>query len=130
MGRWFLLVAFGSYLCESPDTSHQSTKHKLLEEGAEGVQSFDIVLTPLNATDQEVPPEDPAPSASKVRRDEATGDFVVADVSGLRLSVRWRLDNRGYDVASSEFTLSACSLCDMQVAMCHIALWTPRLNRC
>jgi hypothetical protein len=76
-------------------------------------QSFDIVLTPLNATDQEVPPEDPAPSASKVRRDDATGDFVVADVSGLRLSVRWRLDNRGYDVASSESALIACSVCDM-----------------
>ena len=46
-------------------------------------------------------------SPDKVYQDGSTGDFVITDVDGLKLGVRWRFDGEGYDVASSEFrTLS------------------------
>ncbi|KAK4689097.1 hypothetical protein P7C73_g1006, partial [Tremellales sp. Uapishka_1] len=63
--------------------------------------SFDIVLSPSNTShSEEVPKEDPSPPSSKVYRDEPTGDFVISDIDGLRLGVRWRFDGRGYDVSS------------------------------
>ncbi|WVW81609.1 hypothetical protein I302_103604 [Kwoniella bestiolae CBS 10118] len=63
--------------------------------------AFEIVLSPLNVTDPTaVPPEDPSPGPSKVEQDLATGDYVISDIEGLRLGVRWRFDGRGYDVAN------------------------------
>ena len=64
-------------------------------------QSSEIVLTPLNETDSDaVSQEDPSPAPSKVWQDDR-GDHIIADVNGLRLRVRWRLDNKGYDVSDS-----------------------------
>jgi len=65
------------------------------------VQSVDIVLSPLDSQSQ-TPPADHAPSPSKVRHDTMTGDFVISDVDGLHLTLRWRFDNQGYEVATSE----------------------------
>ncbi|ORY31990.1 glycoside hydrolase [Naematelia encephala] len=63
--------------------------------------SVDIYLFPLDSSDQSPPPlEDTSPSSDKVSRDEHTGDFTIHKVDGLRLTVRWRLDNKGYDVSS------------------------------
>lgn len=62
-------------------------------------QSFDIVLTPSESA--EIPPEDSSPSPDKVFRIE-NGDFVIKNITGLRLRVRNRLDNVGYDVTSSK----------------------------
>ena len=64
---------------------------------------MEIVLSPLNATDSaKLPPEDLSPSTSKVWQDYPTGDFIIARTEGLRLGVRWRFDNKGYDISSSE----------------------------
>ncbi len=64
---------------------------------------MEIFLSPSNSTSHAgLPPKDPSPSLSKVWQDDATGDFVIADSDGLHLGVRWRLDNKGYDVSSSK----------------------------
>lgn len=31
-----------------------------------------------------------------------TGDYVISNITGIRLGVRWRLDGQGYDVSSSK----------------------------
>ena len=62
---------------------------------------MDIVLSPPDGTDDDVP-NDPAPSSAKVRHDEKSGNYIIGDVTGLYLTLRWRLDNRGYEVATSE----------------------------
>ncbi|WWC97244.1 hypothetical protein V866_004123 [Kwoniella sp. B9012] len=63
--------------------------------------AFEIVLSPLNVTDPSaVPPEDPSPGPSKVEQDLATGDYLISDIEGLRLGVRWRFDGKGYDVVN------------------------------
>ncbi|WVQ93882.1 hypothetical protein IAU59_000960 [Kwoniella sp. CBS 9459] len=63
--------------------------------------AFEIVLSPLNSSDPtQVPPEDPSPGPSKVTQDPSTGDYVITDIEGLRLGVRWRFDGKGYDVSN------------------------------
>ncbi|WVF66261.1 hypothetical protein IAT40_001001 [Kwoniella sp. CBS 6097] len=63
--------------------------------------AFEIVLSPLNTSDPtQVPPEDPSPGPSKVTQDPSTGDYVITDIEGLRLGIRWRFDGRGYDVSN------------------------------
>ncbi|WWD22230.1 hypothetical protein CI109_106721 [Kwoniella shandongensis] len=67
--------------------------------------AFNIVLSPLNTTDPSdvtanLPPEDRAPGLQKVDQDPNSGNWLIHDVEGLRLGVRWRFDGRGYDVAS------------------------------
>ncbi len=63
-------------------------------------QSFDISIAPidLNATQ---PVEDASPSPSKVFRND-DGNLVVADVDGLKIGVRWRLDGKGYDISNGQ----------------------------
>lgn len=69
----------------------------------DGFKAMEIVLSPTIDTDPaDLPPADPSPSLSKVWQD-ASGDFVIADSEGIRLGVRWRFDNNGYDVSSSMF---------------------------
>ena len=64
---------------------------------------MEIVLSPLNTTDPaNIPTEDKSPSLSKVWQDKTTGDFLVADTEGLRLGIRWRFDNKGYEVSNSK----------------------------
>ncbi|WVR03311.1 hypothetical protein IAU60_000302 [Kwoniella sp. DSM 27419] len=63
--------------------------------------AFEIVLTPSNGTDgSKAPPEDPSPGLDKVHQDSKTGDYIVTNIDGLRLGVRWRFDGTGYDVAN------------------------------
>ncbi|WVQ80984.1 hypothetical protein IAT38_003091 [Cryptococcus sp. DSM 104549] len=62
--------------------------------------AFDVVLSPLNDTDSAASPEDPSPGPGKVQQDPTTGDYVITNIEGLRLGVRWRLDGKGYDVSS------------------------------
>lgn len=65
----------------------------------EKIQAFDIVLTsPFNETF----PEDPSPGSDKVYQNTTTGDYVISNITGIRLGVRWRLDGQGYDVSSSK----------------------------
>lgn len=71
-------------------------------------QTFDLVLSPLGHTG-EPPPEDNSPSQEKVARDSNTGDFYIHQIDGIRLSVRWKHDNSGYDVATSELFLNTTS---------------------
>lgn len=52
------------------------------------------------ASNATLPSEDAAPSANKVFRDD-NGDFIIADVDGLKLGVRWRFDGSGYDISNS-----------------------------
>ncbi|OXH23230.1 carbohydrate binding protein [Cryptococcus neoformans] len=59
--------------------------------------AFDIVLTP---TSNEALPEDPSPGPDKVYQNMTTGDYVISNITGIRLGVRWRLDGQGYDVSS------------------------------
>lgn len=69
--------------------------------GADG-KSFGMILAPLNVSaDDPLPPEDPAPTADKLHQDVETGNFWIHDIEGLRLGVRWRYDNKGYDVSNS-----------------------------
>lgn len=68
-----------------------------------GVQSFDVILGPVNQTQMDAPPEDSSPSTDKVYQDQ-DGHWVITDVQGLKLGVRWRLDGRGYDIVKSEST--------------------------
>lgn len=37
-----------------------------------------------------------------MQHDTATGDYIITDVDGLHLTLRWRFDNQGYEVATSE----------------------------
>ncbi|WVN90106.1 uncharacterized protein L203_105341 [Cryptococcus depauperatus CBS 7841] len=59
--------------------------------------SFDITLTP---SDRDPSPEDSSPSLEKVYQNTSTGDYVIRDIDGLHLGVRWRLDGKGYDISS------------------------------
>lgn len=63
-------------------------------------QAFDVVLGPLEQDQADVPPEDPSPSEEKVYQD-SEGHWVITDVKGLKLGVRWRLDGKGYDIVKS-----------------------------
>lgn len=64
-------------------------------------QSFEIHLSSANSSDpDDLPPADLSPSKEKVYRDDV-GSYVIADSTGLRLGVRWRLDAKGYDVTNS-----------------------------
>lgn len=66
------------------------------------MKSFGMILAPLNVSaDDPLPPEDPAPTADKLHQDVETGNFWIHDIEGLRLGVRWRYDNKGYDVSNS-----------------------------
>ncbi|OXC59323.1 hypothetical protein AYX13_07129, partial [Cryptococcus neoformans] len=47
-------------------------------------------------------PEDPSPGSDKVYQNTTTGDYVINNITGIRLGVRWRLDGQGYDVSSSK----------------------------
>jgi len=91
-----------SGFCEIP------TVPRFVSESSERLcsyQSVDIVLSLPDGSDVEVPTGS-TPYSAKVRHDEQTGDYVVADVSGLDLTLRWRLDNKGYEVATSESCFS------------------------
>jgi mannosidase alpha-like ER degradation enhancer 1 len=46
----------------------------------------------------DLPPEDLSPAADKVYQDQ-DGHWTITDVSGLKLGVRWRLDEDGYDIS-------------------------------
>lgn len=62
--------------------------------------AFELVLTPANhGPDSPLPPHDASPSLSKVYQKD-DGDWVIADIEGLRLGCRWRLDGNGYDVTA------------------------------
>ncbi|ODN96946.1 hypothetical protein I350_07921 [Cryptococcus amylolentus CBS 6273] len=41
-----------------------------------------------------------SPSSSKVVQNTTTSDYVIRDVQGLKLGVRWRFDGKGYDVSN------------------------------
>lgn len=60
-----------------------------------------MILGPVNQTQTDVPPEDSSPSTDKVYQDH-DGHWVITDVQGLKLGIRWRLDGQGYDVVKSE----------------------------
>ncbi|KAL7424625.1 hypothetical protein Q5752_000309 [Cryptotrichosporon argae] len=64
--------------------------------------SFELVLSPpahdAAAPPPPPPPRDKSPGTDKVRLN-AHGDFEIANVDGLHLTVRWRLDGQGYDVS-------------------------------
>lgn len=64
-------------------------------------QSFDVILGPINQVPTDTPPEDPSPSTDKVYQDH-DGHWVITDVQGLKLGVRWRVDGQGYDIVKSE----------------------------
>ncbi|CAK9783494.1 unnamed protein product [Cutaneotrichosporon oleaginosum] len=62
--------------------------------------AFEIVLTPSNVDPEApLPAHDAAPSATKVWQ-KNDGDWVIADIEGLRLGCRWRFDRGGYDVTN------------------------------
>lgn len=64
-------------------------------------KSMEIALSASNNTvPADLAPVDPSPSLSKVWQD-VSGEYVIANSEGLRLGVRWRFDNRGYDVSNS-----------------------------
>jgi mannosidase alpha-like ER degradation enhancer 1 len=64
--------------------------------------SFEIVLAPAGAgADFALPAHDASPGLGKVYQ-TAEGDWVITDIDGLRLGVRWRMDGFGYDVTNSE----------------------------
>lgn len=68
------------------------------------VQNVGIVLSPLNSGEQDaLPSMDSTPLSTKVTHDVRTGHYIVSNVSALHLTLRWRFDDLGYDVASSEF---------------------------
>lgn len=70
------------------------------------LQAFDVLLAPPEQHNGREPvAEDLSPSSEKVHRDEMSGDWIIADVDGLKLGVRWRFDGRGYDVSSSALSL-------------------------
>ena len=69
-----------------------------------------VSLSPLDNPDPGNVPIDPSPSSSKVYQDVKTGNYIVKDVSGLSLNLRWRLDNTGYDVATSEYIFARLKL--------------------
>jgi hypothetical protein len=60
-----------------------------------------VILGPLGQNPDEVPPEDVSPSEEKVYQ-TPEGDWMITDVSGLKLAVRWKLDGTGYDISKSE----------------------------
>ena len=65
--------------------------------------TIELVLLPAETPpDAPLPAHDPSPGPSKVFQN-SEGDWVIADIDGLRLNVRWRVDGFGYDVVSSEF---------------------------
>lgn len=65
----------------------------------EPVWSLQVILSPTEPDPAlEDAPEDKSPSVDKVRQTEA--GWEIRDVSGLRLTVRWRLDGTGYEVAT------------------------------
>lgn len=70
------------------------------------IQAFDVVLGPVGQEMDDLPPEDASPSIEKVYQDQ-DGHWVITDVTGLKLGVRWRLDGQGYDIVKSGYTRSA-----------------------
>lgn len=68
-------------------------------EPLEPVWSLQVILSPTEPDPAlEDAPEDKSPSLDKVRQTEA--GWEIRDVSGLRLTVRWRLDGAGYEAAT------------------------------
>lgn len=64
--------------------------------------SIELVLVPAGAPpDSPLPAHDPSPGTNKVYQNEE-GDWVISDIDGLRVGVRWRADGRGYDVVTGE----------------------------
>ena len=66
------------------------------------IKSVGVMLSPPDTPHDEDTPVDLSPSYSKIHQDVATGNYIIDDVTGLQLNLRWRLDNSGYDVATSE----------------------------
>ncbi|RXK37277.1 hypothetical protein M231_05419 [Tremella mesenterica] len=60
--------------------------------------SFDLVLAPSESGI--LPTTSHSPPSNKIHRDDQTGNFVISDIQGIILTVRWRLDRTGYDVSS------------------------------
>lgn len=60
-----------------------------------------MILGPIDQKQTDAPPEDASPSTEKVYQDE-DGHWVITDVKGLKLGVRWRIDSKGYDIVRSE----------------------------
>ena len=94
VGGWLLCTTHRCALCESltPAISPASSR-----------QSIDISLLQPGEDQSVQPAEDMAPSLAKVRQNDTTGNYYIADVTGLRLTLHWRLDGLGYNVASSEW---------------------------
>lgn len=68
-------------------------------EPLEPVWSLQVILSPTEPDPAlEDAPEDKSPSLAKVRPTES--GWEIRDVTGLRLSVRWRLDGAGYEAAT------------------------------
>lgn len=68
-------------------------------EPLEPVWSLQVILSPTEPDPAlEDAPEDKSPSLDKVRQTEE--GWEIRDVSGLRLTVRWRLDGTGYEAAT------------------------------
>lgn len=64
--------------------------------------TFELILTPAELPlDAPLPAHDPSPSIAKVYQ-TPDGHWVIANIDGLRLNVRFRLDGWGYDVVTSE----------------------------
>lgn len=64
--------------------------------------TIELVLIPADTPpDDPLPPHDKSPGPAKVFQTE-DGDWVIANVDGLHVGTRWRLDGLGYDVVSSE----------------------------
>ncbi|ORX34541.1 glycoside hydrolase [Kockovaella imperatae] len=68
--------------------------------------SVDIVLAPMNASSSEQQPAPPqiddmnAFLSTRLTQHPTSGDFLLSDVSGVHMTVRWRHDNTGYDIAT------------------------------
>jgi mannosidase alpha-like ER degradation enhancer 1 len=65
------------------------------------MQSFDVILGPVGQSQEDVPPEDTSPAIEKVYQGE-DGHWTITDVSGLKLGVRWRIDEDGYDISRGQ----------------------------
>ncbi|OCF41757.1 hypothetical protein I317_04461 [Kwoniella heveanensis CBS 569] len=96
-----LIYGWGSEGLEAEDPSKMWWNGGVCHIPSAPKFAFEIVLSPLNTSDpSQVPPEDPSPGPNKVTQDSLTGDYVITDIEGLRLGVRWRFDGQGYDVSN------------------------------